>query len=253
MDQLDPNLNGENVETPAATPAEITTPELVNPGQPNGGAAVKPSPEEVSWNDLSGASQERFRAVTRSNNELRLKLAELEQRQPVNYPVPPHNPNFVAPEVADAVQRLSDVGMATKKEVEETVNQRLGGLVFQMELNRLEEKLDGNDGRPAFNRDEYQDFVARHPEYRNYTPDDVYQKMYSQELLDWQVEHYNKRPASKPTPSLRPTRTQQSLGDEPLTPELIEQRLKAPGGLEWYDKNKDKINASLEATAQPTW
>ena len=50
-------------------------------------------------------------------------------------------------------------------------------------------------------------------------------------------------------PSLRPTRT--TVREEQWSPDWIENRMKQSDGLEWYSKNKDKVNNFLQST-QPS-
>lgn len=250
MDQTNPN--GENVETPTTSPVEITTPDdgsTVNPQSP-----ATPSPEEANWNSLSGHAQDRFREVTRGANEARRELEEerrlrIEAQQLATYPS--YKTDTQEPDVASAVKRLSDVGIATKAEVNQAVDQKLGNLVYNMEMDRLKGKYDGSTGLPTFDKDEYEDFVSRNPKYRNYEPEDVYQKMYEPEIDNWKLTNTGKSGVTQRNVTLPPTRTQ--VKEEPLTPELIEQRLRQPDGREWYEKNLDRINAVMSKTATPSW
>lgn len=246
MNPNDEIQDGQSVETPVTSPVEPQTPDENQEENPSGASPVL-SPEEESWKRLSGPSQERFRQITRENNYLRTKLSEVDNKDNSRST---YKPEPVIPEVAEAVRRLSDVGIATKEEVEQTVNNRLGGLVYQMELDRLSSKYDGQNGLPQFDKDEYEDYLARHPQYKNYAPEDVYSKMYEPEILEYKLQHLNK-PMSQPTPSLKPTKTQ--VREEPLSPDLIEQRLKEPDGAQWYERNKEKINTVLAKTNVEAW
>lgn len=248
----DPNLNGENVETPAASPAETITPDdgsSVNPQQD----AASLSSEEAKWNSLTGTTQERIRQLARENNRLREAESLKNQAPQYNYPQPnAYGAQTRTPEVESAVQRLSDVGIATDAKVEEKVNQKVAGLVYQLELDKLSDKYSGETGLPKFEREEYEDYVARHPQYRTYAPEDVYKKMYEPEITEWQVQNHGRQlPSKSVTPSLRPTRT--LVREEALTPEGIEQRLNQPDGRQWYEQNRDKIQTVLAKTATPTW
>lgn len=230
-------LKGESEQTPPSSQLENKTQVsdsgdlLTDPGQQ--------TQEEVEFNSLKGSTQDRIKKILRDKQDLESRLTTLEQSRtvvpPVNYPQSDAN-------VKDALHKLSDLGVATDDKVDQKINQSLGALRFQFELDRLESKYNGEDGRPKFDRDEYNDYRNRHPEYTNYLPEDVYEKMYKEELSDFQ----SSAPQTKKTSSLKPTKA--SVGEEPLTPELIEQRLKEPDGRQWYERNVDKINRAMGKT-----
>jgi hypothetical protein len=243
----DQNLNGEITETPTGSQPETTTTGESNTVNPTG--AENATPEEVSWNTLNGSSQDRFRQVTRDLNEFRRKEQEWQAEKERLYQLaqnPAYRPQTqeVPQGAADAVKKLSELGLSTKDEVLQLINQKLGGLVYQTELEKLEDRFDGANGMPKFDKDEYEDYVARNPKYRNYDPQDVYKIMYEPEIVDWKIRNQGQpQQQAQQTPSLRPVRA--PVGEEPLTPELIEQRLNEPGGMEWYERNVSKINAVL--------
>lgn len=248
---MDKILNGEQAENPTASPAETITPENQEEAVNEGAATL--SPDETSWSNLSGNAQERFRAVTRSNNELRGQINEINDRlskiSTTSYQ-PTVSPNRT-PEVVDAIGKLSSYGIATDEKVNEIVekklNERLGGMVYQQELDKLSSKYSGKDGLPQFDKDEYEDYVNRNPVYRNYAPEDVYKKMYEPEIIEWHSQHKSSsRQASSQSPSLRPTKT--VVQQEPMTPELLEQKLNSMSDAErkdYYGKNQGMINAVL--------
>lgn len=243
---LNPNLEGEITETPSASPAGTTTSDIGSSVNQDGAGNL--SPEEVSWNTLSGSAQDRFRDITREANRLRREKADLESRV-YQTAQPSYQTN--QPGTEEAVRKLSEIGMATKEDINQVVNKSLSGLVYNMELDRLEGRYDGGNGLPKFDREEYEDYVSRHPQYQNYTPEDVYQKMYQDEIFDWRTQHTQgggRTTRQTASSSLRPTKTQ--VREEPLTPSMIEQRLNEADGPEWYDKNKDRINSVMARTAE---
>lgn len=193
--------------------------------------------EEAEWSSLKGPTQERIRQLIDERNEARQERDRV-LKTDVQYTPNVAQPN---PNVEDALHKLSSAGVALKDDVKKEVNDGLASIRYQMELDRLEDKFGGNDGRPKFDRTEYEDYVNRHPEYRGYFPEDVYQKMYREELRDWESSHEDKRTIS--SRSVRPTKT--ATQEETLTPESIEARLKEPDGREWYDRNISKINRVL--------
>src|SRR6185369_6968774 len=129
------------------------------------------------------------------------KKEALELAQKTRTVAPTVTPSYVQPnpDVKDAVRKLSDVGIATDEKVERKINESLGALRYQFELDRLESKWSGEDGRPKFDRVEYEDYVSRHPEYRGYLPEDVHEKMYREEIRDWETQHTASRPTRSKT------------------------------------------------------
>ena len=232
-DNLDDMLQKEGEKTPSATPADKNTP-ADNQAPDEGGEDL--TPEEVEFNSLKGSTQDRIKKILRERDDWRDKAS-----QPTIPPPPPPAYAQNPPDVQDAVRKLRDVGIATQDDVKTEVLNTVNQFRFALELDKLENRYSGEDGKPKFDRDEYQDYVSRHPEYRDYLPEDVYQKMYREELLDWEL---NQGTPSKPsTKPLKPTRT--ASKEEPMTIESIQQRLKAPDGRQWYEANKDKINAVI--------
>ena len=253
MDE-NPDLNGEDVVTPAGSQPGTTTPDGGSSVNQDGARGTL-SPEEVSWNDLSGGSQDRFRAITRDLNEYRRKEQEWQEEklrlsatnQSSRFSDTSEDPNN--PEVQDAIRRLSKFGIATKEDVQAEIGKYFNGFVYRSELEKLESRFDGSNGLPKFDRNEYEDYIARYPQYRSYEPSDVYEKMYADEILDSKLQDRNGGTTSTSqtaNSSLRPTRTQ--VQQEPWTPELIEQKLQSLGPSEriaWLEKNRDKINTVL--------
>jgi len=199
------------------------------------------SDEEVEFSSLSGSTQDRIRRLIRERND----AIEASQRGFTPPPPPPvYQPQN--PSVQDAVEKLREVGITTKDDVKSMVQDSLAQLRYQAELDRLEASYDGDDGKPKFTREEYEDFVRHNPQYQDYLPEDVYEKMYKEELNDWRVNQSGSRPAARQSQSLPPRRTMQQ--EESLTPEGIEEKLRTlPEGEreKWYEKNVDKINAVM--------
>lgn len=235
-------LNGETLETPASSQLETIT--AGDGSTVNQTGAENLSPEEVAFNNLTGSTQDRVKTILRERDQARQE-AEMFRRGTGSYPPPP--PPAPSPDVATAVNKLSEIGMAPKDYVDQKIQQGIGGMIYQFELEKLSNKYDGGNGLPAFSKEEYEDYTNRHPQYRNYSPEDVYQKMYSDEIFDWRTQNSGKSTAARPTPSLRPVKT--TVREEVWTPDYIESRLKEPDGPAWYDKNRDKINATVAKMA----
>jgi hypothetical protein len=215
------------------------------------------SPEEVFFNSLSGSAQDRFKNAFRGLSEKDELVASKEQeaeywkKMALNGsntvpPPPPVGQSPISaddPQVKDAVSKLSSVGLATKEEVDKKINDSLAGLRYQYELERLEKNYDGGDGKPQFDKLEYENFIKTHPQYGSYFPEDVYQIMFKDELVDWQIDQRDSNQPNR-SRSLKPSKASTQQSDQ-LTPESIEERLRQPDGKKWYDDNIDKVNAAL--------
>jgi hypothetical protein len=231
-DDLDDMLKGEDEKTPSVSPAGNKT-HGNEPGEPIEGAGQQ-TPEEVEFNSLKGSAKERFREMFRRAREAEEKAANAPAYQPNYNPAP--QPNV---QVKDAVDKLSAVGIATDEKVDKKISESIGGLRYQFELERLATRYNGEDGTPKFEKDEYEDYVSRHPEYRGYLPEDVFHdKMYREEFRDFESQRVQR--SNQGTKTLRPTKNM--APSEALTPESIEARLKEPDGREWYEKHLSEIN-----------
>lgn len=243
---MDNNPNGELLDTPADSQSGITTADEGN--QVNREGAQDPSLEEVAFNSLKGSTQDRVRTLAQRANEATRLQTEIEQMRSENEALKLRSmqPNLQQnPDVQDAVSKLDNFGVATKtfvdKRIKDEVNQSLSGIIWKMEMDRLEGKHSGSDGLPAFDRAEYEAYVNANPQYRNYTPEDIYSKMYEDEIFDARVKGIGTRPSGRQTPNIRPTRTR--IQEDAMTPDYIERRLQQPDGRQWYEQNKEKINA----------
>lgn len=239
MDPNNPDLTGESTNIPAGSQPGTITSESITSVNPQGATTL--STEEAAWNELKGGTQDRIKTILRERDDALEEARRAQDARVVTPPAPTYSSN---PDSRNAQQILSDVGMATKDEVKQLLNQELGKLSRDFELERLEARHSGSDGFPKFERDEYRDFVNRNPQYKSYDPEDVYEKMYKEEIRDAELKALRQpRPKQSTTNSLRPTATQER--EEGLTPEFIEKRLQQPDGRKWYAENKDRINATL--------
>lgn len=247
LGDLDTFLQDQNQATDPASQPENNNGS--NSGEPNqieqpGGQ----SEEEVEFNTLSGSAQDRFRKVYRDLKEKERQLQMVAEGRGVLPPPPPGGIND-NPAIKDAKDKLTNiVGLADKDYVRSEVRNGLAAIRYEYELTRLENLYEGNDGRPKFTREEYEDFVSRHPNLNGYAPEDVYRyKMYPEELKEWELGHAGQQFQRAGSSSLRPTRTNRV--EEELTPEKIEENLQKFGQA-WYDKNIDKINEVMNKQGQ---
>ncbi|MDD5407025.1 MAG: hypothetical protein PHE73_08825 [Sulfurovaceae bacterium] len=202
--------------------------------------------EEVEFQKLSGNAQDRFRQLWQEKQNAIAKAQKLEQLIQ-NQPGQQQQTQTVTSDVKDAVNKLDAVGIATKDFVSNEIQSFLAKKTYYDELDKMEGKLNGEDGRPKFTREEYFDYVEKHPQFKNYLPEDVYEKMYKEELSDWTATNGDQRTKTKRTQALRPTRTANTGGAD-LTVDEIESKLKSlpePQRSEWYAKNLSKINAAI--------
>ena len=226
-DDLDQMLQGAEDQTPA--------PQANLGGQPE----VKPleTPEEVEWNSLSGSSQERFREIIRAKNE-----ALAQASQPAQY-VPPAPLTPSNPEVQDAVRKLSDVGLATKDEVDKRLDEKLNAIRWEQEMEKLSNKYSGENNTPQFDRTEVEDYIRSHPQFLNYAPEDVFKfKMH-------EPDEFGKA-TTKRTSTLRPTK--QPAPENAMTVEFIADRTDAkkyPDAREWQEEHKAEIDKVLQTMA----
>lgn len=244
------NNNGEDLVTPTGSQPETITTEPTGAVNPQG-AEVTGSPEEVEFNSLKGGTQQRIKDILHERDQIRVEADRYKayiggmQQQPQAFnQQPQQNLDLSNPQVRDAVSQLDKVGVATKDWAAQQINSTLGQYIYNAELGRLEDKLDGSNGAPKFDKSEYTDFVQRNPKYQNYEPEDVYNIMYSEELMDAKLKERGIQPQTGNT-SLRPNRTQ--VREEQWTPEAIQQRMSEPDAKQWYVANRDMINKVLQS------
>ena len=228
MAEEDQKLQGADDQTPAPQ---------ANPGGQDDNQVLpleNQTPEEVEFNNLSGNAQERVRELVR-----RAKEAE-ERATATNSYVPPAP---IAPQnvdVQDAVRKLSEVGIATKDDVDRTVETKLNQVRWEQEMSRLSENYSGKDGEPQFVRDEVEDYIRTHPQFMGYAPEDVFKfKMFPDDFVSGTQK-------IKRTPSLRPTR--QATQENAMTVEYIAERTdvkKYPDAREWQEEHKAEIDKVL--------
>lgn len=240
--------NGEPLETPAASPAETITTEPTETVNSQG-AVVNGNPEEVEFNSLKGGTQDRIKTILKERDQYKALAAQYQTYYTASpqtgYAPQPQTVDLSNPQVREAVSQLSKVGIATDEKVDQKISQSIGNLVYNFELQSLEDKLDGANGLPKFDRNEYFDYVNRNPKYQNYAPEDVYNIMYSEEIMDAKLKERGNSLGQSSNSSLRPTKT--TVREEQWTPEALEQRLREPDGKNWYAKNIELVNKVLSS------
>jgi hypothetical protein len=231
-DQTEDVLQGQ--ETPAPDS------QSQNGSQIDAADNASQSEEEVEFNKLTGSTQDRIRKLVHDKRDL---LDEVDTYKSTLRTIPPPPPQDNQPnlDVQQAVRKLSDVGIATKEDVQNMVTGTVQTLRYEQEMQRLASAYTGKNNEPQFDRTEYEEFVRENPVYANYYPEDVFKdKMFRDEFHNGVVEN-----ASVPQ-TLKPTRTSQQK--ETFTPEYIEEKLKSLPVDErnkWYSENLNEINATL--------
>ena len=209
--------------TPAAPQAG--TDQQVDPIQP----IEQQSEEEVEFSKLSGSAQERVRELVR-------RAKDAEERAQQAYTPPPPAPAPLAFDQKQAIETLSGFGISTDDKVDNKIAEGINQVRWELRNTNLQQKYSGENSEPKYDPSEVEDYIRTHPQYRYYDPEEVFKfKMFPDEFSN--VE------ATKPKPkasSLRPTKA--LTRQDALTPEYIEERLKAEDADTWYEANKDEIN-----------
>lgn len=242
-DELDVMLQGDT--TPLASQAQID-------GQENdsaqGNPAEQQTPEEIEFNSLPGSTQDRIKKLARDKRELSQRLETLERMsgQPNGFVPPAPNSNFTSPEEEAAIRTLSQKGLATKDDVRAELDERVNALRWEQEQNRLESMYTGSKGEPQYVREEVEDFIKSHPQYRGYAAEDVFRyKMFPTEFQNLELERRGTKTGRSQT--LKPT-SRASSEEQGITPEFIAERTdikKYPDALEWQEEHRQQIDAVL--------
>lgn len=188
--------------------------------------------EEVEFNNLSGSAQERVRELVR-------RAKDAEGRAATTAYVPPAPQQDLALDQRQALDTLSQFGVATDEKVDRKIQENLNSLRWDMENGRLESKYDGSNGGPQYVKEEVEDYIRTHPQLMGYAPEDVFKfKMFPDEFSNLEAQQRGSNTGRSST--LRPTKA--NVMQEALSPEAIERRLQEPDGQQWYEEHLDEIN-----------
>lgn len=117
-----------------------------------------------------------------------------------------------------------------------------GAKRYSEQLKNLTTKYDGEDGRPVFDPYEISEFAKQTQVFDLET---AYEKKYKKELFDWDVKNMNNGDdirTEKPGEKVYNNGGNHNI----LTREEIAKKIAAPGGDEWYEKNRDALLKALE-------
>lgn len=161
----------------------------------------QPATDEESSEDRSSSENaktvpyERFAEVNKNKRELEKKIVELEQKAKTSTSSAPSTEEEKIRQELD--RYLKDLGYINKQELERIEQDKH----LERELESLEGKYSGKDGRPKFNREDVLEYAASH---LIGDPEVAYKTMYEKELLDIAIKQATGR--------TKPTRTETSDG-----------------------------------------
>lgn len=121
----------------------------------------------------------RFREVNQRMKEAENKLKELESNQQ-------QRSENTDPQAEVIRQQLKEMGFVSKDEVEETLKRQREDDALRQELDRLEGKLDGKDGRPKFDRDKVVKYAL---DKQIGDLETAYEKLNQKAIIDWHVKN----------------------------------------------------------------
>lgn len=208
----------------------------------------EPTPEELEFRKLKGSSQERFSSLLGQRNQALAekesavnRVNELEARnkllegQTLTSPAP-ETPAFtgqMTPEQQQAVENLRKFGIVTQGDLQALQDQ----LILDAEYQRLETMYGGKGGGPSFDRVEIEEYMKT---TGIYNPQKAFEDLYREELFDLRKKSEEREEPSRQVYTEKPSGS--GMGKtEPLTVDSLRERLSRPDGMQWWDKNRERI------------
>ena len=203
---------------------------------------TKKSEEVQAWESLSGGTQDRIKQLLRERDEWKQKAAAQAENdlRTVSNNVSTQDGDD---EVQKAVQKLSPY-MPTKADVKEEISNIMQQFRAERLHDKLEEKYNGDDGLPKYDRQEVWDFAVKNG-FGNLEM--AYKSMYFDEFVD---AAKRKRGTSTSIMSEKPTASQPK---ETLTMDSLRKKLAGPDGRKVYDKlmkNPAQFDALMKQLAE---
>lgn len=130
---------------------------------------------------------DRFDEIRRERDELRAKLA-----QGLQSPTAPKEPTD--PTIQAVKQQLKELGFVEKAEIDQVLKQKDEDAQVQRQLDSLESKYSGTDGRPKFDRQRVLDYAVSKQILDLET---AYKSLHEKELIDWHIRNASKGTALK--------------------------------------------------------
>lgn len=217
---------------------ELTEPSSGEETAPGEAQEEQPQTEEEPKRDRS--AEGRIARLTAKNKQLERDLEqerEVRSKQPVPTPTVPDK--GLTPEEIQAKTLLKDrFEFADKETLTQEMRSLENRLVLDLKHTRLEESLDGSDGRPKYDRGEVEDYMRSRGDIFN--PEVAYRELYRDELIDFEIKKATSGKKSRPY-TAQPTSSRP--GDEgAITRELVAKKLAAKDTA-WLAKNRDTIRA----------
>ena len=188
--------------------------------------------EEKSGEPKAGKkdAEARIQQLVARQKELEAKLNQVQQPSTDGKPK-------ISPEAQKALDQLSGIGVVTEQKLETRIRSLEDRIVLDTEHSRLEQSLDGADGRPKYDRKEVEEFMKARAIY---DPETAYEKMHRDEIIDWHVKQSQQKPApARSEGASTPGATGQ--GGDVISRDTIREKM---GTAEWrsfYEQNRDKI------------
>lgn len=238
----------ESAETQGASSADKKTPAKDSEDTVSKDVKKPESEVEEEWANLKGSTQDRIVQLVRRAKAAETELAKAQSQPPGNFVPQDSKPEPSQEDVKQAVKQLikplKDEGVVTKEEFDSFQNR----MYLDYEHNRLKSKYAGSDGGPKYIPEEVEDHARTHGFGGNLEA--AYSDLYRDELIDLEIK---KRGYKKPKTYTEKPGASVKLGEEPLSIATLRKKLRNPDGslnVDWWAKNKDKIEPLLGKLAQ---
>lgn len=198
------------------------------------------SPSDDQPEDKPGkkSAEERINELLSKNKELEGKLSKIEEKMAPIPPAAPKDPTQeLTPDVKKAVEVLKKIGFVTREEQDRKLQQLQDRAFLDAEHTKLENKYDGSDGKPKYDKKEVEKYMQEHGIFDS---EAAYKLMFEKELLDFEMKRYEDNRKKKPFVQ-KPGSSAGSREDNTITREKISEWMKTPEGRLKYEQNRDKI------------
>ena len=175
--------------------------------------------------------------------DLEGKLEQVGSQQPTQ-PVPGQKPQLT-PELQRAKEQIKTLGYVDEDVLEKRIRQMEDRILLDTEHGRLENSITGEDGRPKYERKEVEEFMRKKAVY---DPETAYEKLYQQELLDWNIKQATekKKPAPPKSDSGQAKGAEQKGDTKTITREVIREKMSTPEWRSFYNENRDTILSLMQ-------
>lgn len=216
------------------------------PSAPSEGAAPEGSEER-----RGRTAEDRIDELLSKNKQMEEELKSRPTREefdslkskletvPTPPPVAPEEPQ--SPDVQKAIDFLKSKGKFVD---EEKLRKEMQFVKDQMYLDsqhqRLENKYDGSNGMPRYDRAKADEYMRSHPVY---DPEIAYEQIYKDELLDWNIKKLESDRKKKPYIARPSSTSGTQTDDNALTREKVQEWVSnpTPENRQRYEQNREKI------------